>query len=78
MIDDMHQRVLCISYDCLGVLSTTTSNLIIAYFEQLDVMIPVHAVTYVITAGDFDNIYLNSSSLPTKKSALHGMGQKAT
>ncbi len=71
LIDDMHQRGMCISYDRLRVLSTDIANSIIGHWEQVGVVVPPQAVKDVFTTGGFDNIDYNPSST-TAKSALHG------
>ena len=71
VLDVMHQRGLCISYDRLLVLSTDIANSVIAHWENLGVVVPPQAVKNVFTTGAFDNIDHNPSST-TAKSALHG------
>ena len=77
-LDVLHQRGLCISYDCgcvshisLRMLSTDIANLVISQWEQAGVVVPPQAVKNVFTTGTFDNIDHNPSST-TAKSALHG------
>lgn len=71
LIDVMHKRGLCISYDRLRVLSTDIANSVISHWEQVGVVVPPQAVKQVFTTGGFDNIDHNPSST-TAKSALHG------
>ena len=71
LIDDLHQRGLCISYDRLRVLSTDIANSVIGHWEQVGVVVPPQAVKHVFTTGGFDNIDHNPSST-TATSALHG------
>ena len=71
LINDMHQRGLCISYDRLRVLSTDIANSVIGHWEQVGLVVPPQAVKHVFTTGGFDNIDHNPSST-TAKSALHG------
>ncbi len=71
LIDDMHQRGMCILYDRLRVLSTDIANSVIGHWEQVGVVVPPQAVKSVFTTGGFDNIDYNPSST-TAKSVLHG------
>ena len=71
LIDDMHCRGLCISYDRLRVLSTDIANSVIAHWEQIGVIVPLQAVPNVFTTGNFDNVDSNPSST-TAKTSLHG------
>ncbi len=71
LIDDLHQRGLCISYDRLRVLSTDIANSVIGHWEKVGVVVPPQAVKHVFTTGGFDNIDHNPSST-TATSALHG------
>ena len=41
LIDDLHQRGLCISYDRLRVLSTDIANSVIGHWEQVGVVVPL-------------------------------------
>ena len=71
LINDFHQRGLCISYDRLRTLSTDIANSVIYHWEQIGVVVPPQAVKHVFTTGGYDNIDHNPSST-TATSALHG------
>ena len=71
VINVLHQRGLCISYDRLRMLSTDIANSVIGQWEQVGVVVPPQAIKDVFTTGGFDNIDHNPS-YTTAKSALHG------
>lgn len=71
LIDVMHQRGLCISYDRLHVISTDIANSIISYWETEGIVVPPQAVKGVFTTCGFDNIDYNPSST-TSAMSLHG------
>ena len=71
VINVLHQRGLCISYDRLRMLSTDIANSVIGQWEQVGVVVPPQAIKDVPTTGGFDNIDHNPS-FTTAKSVLHG------
>ena len=71
LVQTMHKRGLCVSYDRLKTLSTDLANSVISHWEQIRVVVPPQAVNGVFTIGGFDNIDHNPSST-TSASALHG------
>ena len=72
LVQTMHQRGLCVSYDHLQSFSTDITNSVISHWEQIGVVVPPQAVKGVFTTGGFDNIDHNPSST-TATSALHGI-----
>lgn len=71
LVQTMHQRGLCVSYDRLKTFSTDIANSVINHWEQIGVVVPPQAVKGVFTTGGFDNVDHNPSST-TATSALHG------
>lgn len=71
LVETMHKRRMCVSYDRLKTFSTDIANSVISHWEQIGVVVPPQAVTGVFTTGGFDNIDHNPSST-TATSALHG------
>ena len=71
LVETMHNRGLCVSYDRLKTLSTDVANSVISLWEQNGVVVPPQAIKGVFTTGGFDNIDHNPSSTMAK-SALHG------
>ena len=70
LVQTMHQRGLCVSYDRLQSFSTDITNSVTSHWEQIGVVVPPQAVKGVFTTGGFDNIDHNPSSI-TATSALH-------
>jgi hypothetical protein len=71
LIDVMHQRGLCVSYDRLKTFSIYLANCIISFWEKKGVVVPPQAVKGVFTTGAFDNIDHNPFST-TASSSLDG------
>ncbi len=70
LVQVMHQRGLCVSYDRLKAFSTDIANSVITHWEQTGVVVPTQAQGCLHNWG-FDNIDHNPSST-TATSALHG------
>ena len=71
LVEAMHKRGMCVSYDRLKTFSIDIANSVISHWEQIGVVVPPQAVKGVFTIGGFDNIDHNPSSTMAT-SALHG------
>ena len=71
MIDILHERGLCISYDRVLQISSDIANSVITQFEKSGVVCPSFFKNNVFTTGNLDNIDYNPSSI-TSKDSFHG------
>ena len=71
IINILHERGLCISYDRLRTITVDIANSIIAHFESQGVVAPVQAKQGIFTTFALDNIDHNPSST-TCRSSFHG------
>ncbi|KAK3741023.1 hypothetical protein RRG08_005713 [Elysia crispata] len=71
IINILHERGLCISYDRLRCLTVDIANSIIAHFESQGVVAPVQAKPGMFSTFALDNIDLNPRST-TCRSSFHG------
>ena len=71
IIDVLHDRGLCISYDRLKTISTDLANSVIRFYETSEIVVPVRALRGVFTTNAYDNIDHNPRSM-TCMTSLHG------
>ena len=71
LVDILHERGLCISYNRVLQISSDIANSVITQFEESGVVCPTFLKTNVFTTGNLDNIDHNTSS-NTSKDSFHG------